>query len=134
VLALSGVSYLAFAEPPLYSVLYLLLIGLLIFFCMANGIWTMGIAVAERAARLAVIEYKPEPSKELPFGTVRHLLDAISESAQKLVIPNWSLAILLLLGVYLTVLRAVPTLRDSLEKPVPTSHQTNSPQAKHKVP
>jgi hypothetical protein len=134
VLALSGVSYLAFAEPPLYEVLYFILLGALILTFVACGAWSIAMAKAAREGYLAIRDYDRAHPNELPSGASIELPSSVSARISKLEVPIWIVLALAALGLYFIGLREIPTLRAHLEHPAATSNQAHAHQPNQKVP
>jgi hypothetical protein len=123
VLALSGVSYLAFAEPPLYGVLFLFLVGTMTATYVVGAIWSGGVLWTAHAASKAVTKYVTEKSDEFPPGAWREISDVIYARTDKMQLPAWVFPVFFLLNLYLAGLLAVPVLREKYEKPTQIPNQ-----------
>ena len=134
VLALSGVTYLAFTEPPLYRVLYILLISLVGIAYVGSTIWNVAIISAGRSARHAILEYKPKPPKEVPWVVPLEIADAAGDRVAKLELPAWIILVFFVAAVYLSGLLSIPMLRESLEKPETAPHRAENSHSSNQVP
>lgn len=121
VLALSGVTYLAFSEPLIYAVVYYVLSTLFIIAYAVVFVW----AVALNRAGGAILRDGMADKGPFDDGTSKGRRLALA-SVESLELPfGWLTLILVVLLIYLSSLRVIPTLREALEKPAAPHAQSN---------